>query len=186
MDDTEMPLKSLSIWFTVQKQLCNNTEYPLCPNCTQLQHNSNQKTKKNTICRQNIFGLQSNLQHFHITQCSNEVQWEGWFPAEHYLVMHILQQIPDNQLPVLSLDEILGAGSEDDFHQLSPWLQSMPLGMEALQQLVPLHYILQNSVDLLRTRHKETQLQWARRNSSQRQTLQWKFYLLVVGFRIKC
>lgn len=70
--------------------------------------------------------------------------------------MNILQQIPDNELPVLSLYEILGAGSEYDFHQLSPWLQSMPLGMEALQQLVPLHYVLQDSVDLLKTHHKET------------------------------
>lgn len=99
--------------------------------------------------------------------------------------MHILQEIPDNQLPVLSLDEVLGAGSEYDFHQLSPGLQSMPLGMEALQQLVALYHVLQDSVDLLKTPHKETQLQCAKRNSWPRQNSRWQFFLLVV-FRIKC
>lgn len=150
-----------------------------------LQHSSNWKTKKNTKSRQNLFGLQSKLQQFHIKRCSNKVKGECWFPAERYLVMHILQQIPDNQLSVLSLYEILGAGREYDFHQLSPWLQSMPLGMEALQQLVPLHYVLQDSVDLLNTHHKETQLQRAKRNSWQRQTSRWQFYLLVIVFRKK-
>lgn len=77
--------------------------------------------------------------------------------------MHILQEITDNQLSVLSLYEVLGAGSEYDFYQLSPWLQSMPLSMEALQQLVPLHYVLQDGVDLLNTHNKEIDLQYAKR-----------------------
>ena len=64
--------------------------------------------------------------------------------------MHILQNIPNNQLPVLRLNEVLGTGCEYYLHQLPPGLQHVPLGMETLQQLVPRHHVLQDGADLLK------------------------------------
>lgn len=63
--------------------------------------------------------------------------------------MQVEEQVSDDELPLISWDELSRAGSEDGLHKTSPALQSVPLGGQAAPHTVPLHHLLQDGVHLL-------------------------------------
>lgn len=66
-----------------------------------------------------------------------------------YFVVQIEEQVSDDELSLISWDELSRACSEDSLNKTPPALQSMALGTQATPHTVPLHHLLQDGVHLL-------------------------------------
>lgn len=66
-----------------------------------------------------------------------------------YFVVQIKEQVSDDELSLISWDELSRACSKDGLNKTPPALQSMALGTQAAPHTVPLHHLLQDGVHLL-------------------------------------
>lgn len=60
------------------------------------------------------------------------------------LIVQVQQQIPDDELPLISRYQISWAGSQQRLHQTPPGLQRMPLCTQAPTDTVTFHHLLQD------------------------------------------
>lgn len=63
--------------------------------------------------------------------------------------MQVQQQVSDDELPVISRDEVGRAGNQQRLHQAPPGLQRVSLCGETPTDTVPFHHLLQDRVHLL-------------------------------------
>lgn len=66
-----------------------------------------------------------------------------------YFVVQVEEQVSDDELSLISWDELSRACGEDGLHETPPALQSVVLGTQAASYAVPLHHLLQDGVHLL-------------------------------------
>lgn len=71
------------------------------------------------------------------------------------LIEEVEQQVSDDELPVVSRNQVSWAGGQQRLHQAPPRLQRVPLGAQAAADAVSLHHLLQDGVHLLKEKQND-------------------------------